>query len=221
MSENGLLFVLAEPGRVGELEFHTWYDRSHAPARLTVPGITAGWRYRAADALTPTWLALYTVDLDALTTPQYQQLRHRSAYERDIVNRLAVLDRRVYRTVEGTPRMAGPGAPYLVTEAMDGPDPADVQAWCREEHIPLLRTVPGWLNTTCLLLADGDGPNLLAVHEIADPAVFDTPEYRYVTSTRRRAAVLRAVTSGQQRLFAFHNQVTNRRQQCPSHYTAR
>ncbi|MFI9386653.1 hypothetical protein [Kutzneria sp. NPDC052558] len=113
MSE-GLLYVLADPGPVPEPEFHDWYDNDHAPARLQVPGIRAGYRYRAIDGDRPPWLAYYELDTAALTSPAYQRLRHRSPREQAIVDRLATLDRRVYDLVDD-----------------QGTQPQPLPSWCR------------------------------------------------------------------------------------------
>jgi hypothetical protein len=41
---DGLLFAYSDPGPVLAAEFNDWYDYEHGPARLTVPGISAGYR---------------------------------------------------------------------------------------------------------------------------------------------------------------------------------
>jgi hypothetical protein len=204
----GLLFVFSEPGEVDEDEFHTWYDTDHGPARLTVPGVHGGVRYRAADDRTPTWLAVYPMDLAGLDTPRYQELRRRSPYEQGIVSRLATLDRRVYvqRTVTGD---AGRDpSPWLLTVALSSTDPAGIERWYAEEHVPLLHAVPGWNRTTCFRRREGAGPDLLAVHELTDPSVFDTESYRQATSTPWRAAVMETVTARERRLLTHHRTIT-------------
>ena len=56
-SSDGLLFVYSDPGTIPVPEFNDWYDNEHGPARLTVPGISAGYRYRDLDGRVPPWLA--------------------------------------------------------------------------------------------------------------------------------------------------------------------
>lgn len=207
----GLLFVLSEPGAVPDAEFHDWYDNEHAPARLTVPGVRNGVRYRAADGLTPTWLACYDlVDLAALDSPEYRAVAVRSAREQRVVARLETLDRRVYALVEDTAGEGEPGhgpPPLVVCVGLTSDDPAGLDAWYREEHVPLLLALPGWRRTRRYRLVDGRGPAALAVHEIDDAAVFDSAGYRAATSTPRRATVLASVTERTRRVFALHRTV--------------
>lgn len=204
----GLLLVLAEPGVVPLDEFHRWYDEEHAPARLTVPGVHAGRRYRAVDGGTPGWLACYPLRLSALESPEYAALRIRSPYEQELVGRLATLDRRVYRCLDGPGPAALGAATLLVTVGLTGTDPDALDDWYVREHLPLLRAVPGWRRATRFRLVEGAGPEHLAVHELDDSAVFDHPAYREAVSTPWRAAIMRTVVARERRLFTHHRTVT-------------
>ena len=207
-ASDGLLLVLSEPGGVPLDEFHRWYDTDHGPARLRVPGVYAGHRFRAADGEVPGWLAVYPLRLAALESPEYAAIRGRSPYEQTVVERLATLDRRVYARLDGGgdggAEASPAGVPLLLTVGLTSTAPAELDAWYAEEHVPLLRAVPGWLRITRYRRLEGAGPDLLAVHELAGPDVFDTAEYRRAVSTPRRAAVLRTVTQRERRLFSHH-----------------
>ncbi|QPP07628.1 hypothetical protein G4Z16_15885 [Streptomyces bathyalis] len=230
----GLLYVLSEPGRVPDEEFHDWYDHEHAPARLAVPGIRNGFRYRAADGLTPTWMACYDLGLDALASPEYARLRTRSPRERRVVEGLAVLDRRVYELIDSHGSMpadgaggtdcaapaegpaptepAGPGesaAPAVaLCVAMSTGDEAAFHDWYLGEHIPLLHTLPGWWRTRRFRRVEGAGPDLLAFHDISSTGLFETGAYRRAVSTPLRDRVMRTVTDRERRVFRFHAAVT-------------
>jgi hypothetical protein len=201
----GLLFVLAEPGRVGEDEFHDWYDNEHAPARLSVPGVRSGYRYRALDGQRPTWLAWYELDLTALDSPEYRAVRERGPREQKVVERLATLDRRVYAQIDdqGEPTTE---PPVVVAVALSTRDEDGLDAWYRDEHIPLLHTMPGWRRTRRYRRVDG--PGFLAFHEIDSIDLFDEPAYREATTTPWRARVMAEVTARERRVFAHHNTVT-------------
>ncbi|HVV22701.1 MAG TPA: hypothetical protein VHF06_24915 [Pseudonocardiaceae bacterium] len=200
----GLLFVYAEPGRVPESEFHDWYDTEHAPARLTVPGIRTGYRYRAVDGLRPSWLAWYELDIEALGGPAYQALRHRSPREQSVVSGLATLERRVYELFDDQGEPARE-CPVVVAVALTTPDEAGLDAWYREEHVPLLLAIPGWRRIRRYRLVEGGGPALLALHEIDGVELFDTAAYRTATGTPRRSAVMHRVTARERRVFGYHN----------------
>ncbi|RAY12648.1 hypothetical protein DPM19_23935 [Actinomadura craniellae] len=78
----GLMVVQSgpiEPAR--EDEYNDWYDNTHLPQVLAVPGFVAARRYRArsgADPALPGYLAIYEIEADDLTDP-VKELRARSA----------------------------------------------------------------------------------------------------------------------------------------------
>jgi len=200
----GLLFVFAEPGAVPDEEFHDWYDNEHAPARLSVPGIRTGYRYRALDGQRPGWLAWYELDLAALDSPEYQVVRERSPREQSVVGRLATLDRRVYELIDDQGSAAAP-SPVVVSVALSTSRPDELGQWYRQEHVPLLHRMPGWRRTRRYRRTEGDGPDFLAFHEIDGVELFDEPEYREATSTEWRSTVMSAVTARERRVFGYHN----------------
>jgi len=195
--------VLSEPGAVGDAEFHDWYDNEHAPARVGVPGIRAGHRYRALDGTRPSWLAWYELELAALRSPEYDVVRRRSPRERSVVSRLATLDRRVYALTDEWGGAAGP-APVVVAVALSG-DADALDEWYRAEHAPLLLRVPGWRRIRRYRRVEGAGPDLLAFHEITGTEAFDHPGYRHATSTPWRERVMATVTARERRVFGYHN----------------
>ncbi|WP_435120190.1 hypothetical protein [Amycolatopsis thermoflava] len=199
----GLLYVLSEPGEVAEAEFHDWYDNEHAPARVGVPGIRSGYRYRELDGARPSWLAWYELDLAALASPQYEVVRRRSPREQSVVSRLATLDRRVYE-LTGSWGSGGAPAPVVVSVALSG-HADELERWYREEHVPLLLELPGWHRIRRYRRVEGAGPDLLAFHEIADVSLFESPAYRHATSTPWRDRVMSRVTARERRVFGYHN----------------
>lgn len=204
---DGLLLVLSEPGEVPLDEFHHWYDTEHAPARLRVPGIHGGHRFRAADDRSPGWLAVYPLELAALDSPAYAEARVRSPYEQTVVERLAVLDRRVYARLDEPADPAPDACPLLLTVGLTSTDPDELDAWYAGEHVPMLQQVPGWRRTVRYRRVDGAGPDRLTVHELDGPAVFDSPQYARAVSTPWREAVARTVDVRERRLFTHHRRL--------------
>lgn len=201
----GLLYVLSEPGAVADEEFHDWYDTEHAPARLRVPGIRSGYRYRAADDVCPSWLAWYEMELAALRAPEYERIRRRSPREQKVVDRLAALDRRVYQLIGDWGSGAGP-APVVVAVALSG-DEAELEDWYAREHVPMLLETPGWHRIRRYRRIAGGGPDLLAFHELESAALFRSPAYLRAVSTPWRARVMATVTEKERRVFRYHNTV--------------
>jgi len=206
--DDGLLFVLSEPGgRVPDSEFHHWYDLEHAPARLTVPGINRGHRYRATDGIRPTWLALYPLCLNALDSPRYRALRTRTSYEQDIVVRLEILDRRVYRQTSATGHASERAPKHVLTVALSGRDIPALEAWYHEAHVPALGRLPGWQRTSCYQLLSGVAPRLLAVHELSGLVAHSADIYRRALGGLCQLGPRLAVTEKELRLFTYHNTV--------------
>jgi len=99
----GFLAVLSEPGNQVSLdEFHDWYENEHIPLRLNhLPSFLSGARYQSIDGMKPSWIAVYEID-DIMTfkDQSYTVLREkRSQREKDVIERLEVLDRRTCEVV--------------------------------------------------------------------------------------------------------------------------
>ncbi|KAJ9099186.1 hypothetical protein QFC21_004066 [Naganishia friedmannii] len=97
----GLLLVFMDLGdKVTEAEFHEWYGEEHIPLRTsTLSTFHTATRFEAADGKQPQWGAMYSIsDNTVFGREEYTKLRaNRSPREADLVNRLALLDRRIYK----------------------------------------------------------------------------------------------------------------------------
>jgi hypothetical protein len=204
---DGLLFVYTDPGSIPVAEFNDWYDNEHGPARLGVPGISAGYRFRALDDQAPRWLAYYEIKSGVLDSPEYKALAaSASAREKSMMSRLATLDRRVYEPVSDDGSASDGPPPVVLAVSMSVPaDRADdVAAWYAEEHIPMLLAVPGWRRVRRFRLTGGTGPAYLSLSEVASTAVFDEDSYRAVLSTPWMKRVVASAIGRERRLFGFH-----------------
>lgn len=211
---DGLLYVYSDPGPVPEADFNDWYDNEHIPARLRVPGIRAVSRYRAADGLTPPWLALYDMVPGTFDSPEYKALYDAASdREKSIMPRLATLDRRVFDLISEDRPAARP-APA----ATDGPAPAvmavsmsvpagsedDVTAWYEREHIPMLLAVPGWRRIRRYRLTAGTGPEYLSLHELDGQHVFEEDAYKAAISTPWRNRIVESAIDREKRVFSLY-----------------
>jgi hypothetical protein len=207
MAADGLLFAYTDPGRVPLDEFNDWYDNEHGPARLTVPGISAGYRYRATDGQAPPWLALYFMTAGAIDSPEYRTLGpSASAREKSVLSRLATLDRRVYEQVSQDGAAPDQPAPAVMVLSISVPSALedDMAAWYAQEHIPMLLAVPGWQRIRRFRLTSGTAPAWLSLHELADSSALSTPEYKAAASTPWRNRIVDCAISREKRVFAFH-----------------
>lgn len=179
--------------------FHAdWYDNEHVPLRTSkFKTFLSAARYRVTSssfssdtdvepsgAFQAKWAAIYTISSNSLfDDPEYTSLRsQRSEREGDLVKRLGVLDRRIYRLVydsaaEGAIDISvdsrggvGPApadlrartkaevesAPYVVATSVT-PAPQNKEAydeWYAREHVGMLKKVPGWVRTRRYELID-------------------------------------------------------------------
>lgn len=79
----------------------------------------------------------------------------------------------------------GIGTPYRLCVWWT-PDPRTLDGfhrWYSDEHIPMLKLVPGWSSVMRYKLIAGDGPKFLAVHELGTLSVFDDVQYEKAMNT--------------------------------------
>ncbi|KAJ3576655.1 hypothetical protein NP233_g297 [Leucocoprinus birnbaumii] len=147
----GLLFVLGEcEPAVSINDFNDWYDNEHAPARLTVPGISTAIRYKSNDSQTPSWLAIYDLSSPSITkSPPYLALRDSaSANEKSLIPRLPILQRRIYSLINSrtSPDLSSslPGQ-YVLVIFWSVPKELDeeIHKWYDEEHTTEISKSPG------------------------------------------------------------------------------
>ena len=207
-SSDGLLFVYSDPGTIPVTEFNDWYDNEHGPARLTVPGISAGYRFRALDGQAPPWLAYYEMKSGVLDSPEYKALwAAASAREKTIMSSLGTLDRRVYELISdsGSPdSSAAPAVVLAVSLSVPPAMEADLAAWYADEHIPMLLAVPGWQRIRRYRLTAGTAPAYLSLHSLASMAVFEEPGYRAAVATPWQNRIVTAAIGRERRVFGLH-----------------
>jgi hypothetical protein len=204
---DGLLFVYSDPGPVPVAEFNDWYDNEHVPARLTIPGISAAYRYRAADDQAPRWLAYYELKSGVLESAEYKELSaSATTREKTIMSQLATLDRRVYELIsdDGSPSEGAPPLVLAVSLSVPRGKDDDLAAYYAQEHIPMLLAVPGWRRVRRFRLTGGTAPAYLTLHEIADRSVFEEDSYRAAVSTPWMKRVVDSAIGRERRLFGIH-----------------
>lgn len=181
----GFLAVLSEPGNQVSLdEFQDWYNNEHVPLRLNhLLSFLSGARYRSIDGIKPSWIAAYEIDdTKTFKDPSYTVLRQkRSEREKDVIERLEVLDRRiceVVREVDGlngrtTGLRVGNPTQWVVTHGVGRPNGTaeineEVGKWINEVITKLENdSVKGWVKTTVLKVLESGktGTNLGLLNE--------------------------------------------------------
>ena len=205
-----------------------WYDNEHAPLRLTVPGFTNAARYKATDAEAPTWLAIYELTSTSIAYSEpYKALALKgSEREKNIMPRLALLNRRVYEllTVKTRPGLSTSDLPgkhlFVVTSLVQPELEEDFNNWYEQEHIPELSKVPGWQRTrrykldSSIELARGpaatpENPvhNYLTLHESDSEGFITSPESVATLVTPWSTKILQEVKAFSGRPFAIHKEI--------------
>ena len=173
-----------------------------------MPGISAGYRFRALDDQAPPWLAYYEMKSGALDSPEYKALwAAASAREKTIMSSLGTLDRRVYELISDSGSPDSSAAPAVVLAVSLSVPPTmedDLAAWYADEHIPMLLAVPGWQRIRRYRLTAGTAPAYLSLHSLASPAVFDEPGYRAAVSTPWQKRIVDAAIGRERRVFGLH-----------------
>ncbi|KAL2255997.1 hypothetical protein VTK26DRAFT_2374 [Humicola hyalothermophila] len=203
----GMLYVTMQPREGSSLDqFHEWYNNEHGPTRLRLPHIfTNGLRYRATDGQQPHYLAVYDVTaMTHLTTPIYTDLRaNRSPREAATIGQVDV-DRKFFDLVhtQQSPlfapieQLTDAEAEGLVLVSVqvslkpgvDGAEEA-VTKWYKEEHLPMLSKIPGWLRSRVLRTpsaiegAAGGDVKIVTLHEYAKENGLEGPEHKAAMST--------------------------------------
>ncbi|KAL0949676.1 hypothetical protein HGRIS_009714 [Hohenbuehelia grisea] len=193
-----LLAVSSEPGENVSLEeFQDWYNNEHVPIRLNhLSCFLTGARFEAADAKSPSWLALYDIDdTSTFTDESYTSLRkNRSPREADLIKRLELLDRRTYETFLDSGESSRTSSlkyenptRFLFTHGLQkqSADPADrdVEEWFKTTM--KLNSTGSWVRTRVLKCIDNiktgtkvdegaesqNVPRYLVIHELLDQSV--------------------------------------------------
>ncbi|EJD03628.1 uncharacterized protein FOMMEDRAFT_82181 [Fomitiporia mediterranea MF3/22] len=230
MSSKGLLLVFAEVGnQVSEAEFHDWYDHEHIPLRTALPGFHSATRAIQADDQKPTWAALYDLSsVEYLEKDEYANLaKTRSAREADVLSKVGVLQRRIYKLNEEAPKAVSPNftghkeGMTLIIVSMDvEPEfEEELHRWYNEEHTDMLSKVPGWLRSRRYTLVEtgvtGTSKEVseykkpakfLAVHEYSriSPDLFEAEEFKAAISTPWRKRIWENNKNTERRVFKVY-----------------
>jgi hypothetical protein len=217
-----LLYVLSQPGPSLPLsEYNTWYDTDHGPSRKSVPGVLSASRYQliSSNPQSAEWLAVYELSSPfVLKSKKYiEQWENQSTYEKELLDKCEIVDRRVYtlysrRSREDYPERRGDGEEVkkkrvFQTVALEpgrhsSMTEDDFDEWYHEEHLDDMHRVPGWMRSTRWVLQDVKGgnmkeigvdkmpPKFLAIHEYEDEGFRSTKEFKEANETPTRLRIV-------------------------------
>ena len=184
----GLLIAALDFSKVPSSEFHDWQNKEHIPERMAVKGFISGKRWIGA---TDPNISVNTYDLesvDVLKTPAYLAFSGENAS--DWSKRIGKMYTRIMRTV-GTQIAPGDevqpdNAQAFLFNAMNVPPEhyPEFEDWYTQEHIPVLRAVPGCLCSRFFIAADDRSTHrYVAAYHLTGPEIPDTEAWKKAAGT--------------------------------------
>lgn len=174
MNQKALMIASFNYAGAPEEEFHDWYDLEHIPQRRAIPGFIGAKRWLGADDPKIS-VATYELDhISVLTSKPYLAVsgENLSPWSRRMIGMCERIGRfDAEQTLPGDE--VGPeNAEGMLIIAMNVlPEAEDeFNAWYNEEHIPLLRTVPGMLCARRFLTVSGSR-KYIATYHLTSPEV--------------------------------------------------
>ena len=184
-----MLFSQMHPPPALDGEFNAWYDEEHVPLRLAVDGFEGAARYRVHPEEpnrqeVPGYAVAYWLrDLSVLDGAEYRRLKEEpSERTRRMLSSVTGFTR--FACVELCGRVRPDAAPvetapvlYAVWFGVPSHAAADVEAWYREEHIPLLMEEPLWRAAVHYRIVHGEPAHLthLTLHYLESAEALKSP----------------------------------------------
>ncbi|KAF9476882.1 hypothetical protein BDN70DRAFT_934701 [Pholiota conissans] len=85
----------------------------------------------------------------------------------------------------------------------------DFNRWYDEEHIALLSEAPSWIRSMRyqLIESNDEGPSYLAMHFWGNRAVFDSPQYKFATTTPWKFKVVDNVVAKERHVYDYDREI--------------
>jgi hypothetical protein len=224
--KRGLIVIMADPPADKEHEWNAWYDATHIPARMPIPGFLFARRFVTAGE-GPKYLTLYDLaNADVISSEAYMQLRDREralqpeSFEH-ITPTLPRFSRGIYTQVfPDDATYAPPSTGFVFVLGHDVPAGREdtFNAWYNTEHIPAMKRVPGFVTARRFRARQGalppragvsaSGPEYVTVYDIESEEVLQSPEF-FVERDSPWSAWVRSWYSRRlrgvyRRIYAFH-----------------
>ena len=176
-----------------EAEWNRWYDDTHIPARLALPGFIGARRFRGYEG-EARYLTLYELEnADAVAGEAYRELKRKElsrpadSFEARTL-KLPGFQRGVYRQVYPGADYEMPDTQYLFLVAHDIPADREEEfaAWYDTEHIPAMLRVPGFATARRFKMwaplapesgAQSSNPQYLTLYDLTDGNAVESGQF--------------------------------------------
>ncbi len=189
-----LIFIRFAAAPAGQEEaWNRWYDETHIPVRLAMPGFAAARRFEA-DTGDIKHLSLYELEpLDAITSDIYLENRRREAslpedsFEAQTL-KLPGFERGIYRQVfPDTPyRMPDTEELFVIGHDIPPGKEDEFYAWYHTEHIPAMLLCPGFITARHFKMADtlpassgqqSTSPQYITIYDLSDKQALHSEQF--------------------------------------------
>jgi hypothetical protein len=178
-----MLFSQMTPPAGEKEKFEHWYDSDHIARRLVLEGFRGAYRYwqQPEPGGQAHHLAIYDLEsLDAVATPEYQQLKADPGAEtKYFLSHVSGFTRFTTTQIfdQGQPDVHGEWL-SVVAFAVPDEEVTEFDIWYEQEHAPMLLEADDWLRVHRYRVVDGDGGpwTHFALHELASDTVMSSPE---------------------------------------------
>jgi len=168
MSAHYLHLVRMDVAHDHEATFNEVYEREHIPTLLRVPGVGRATRYRNPSPTDPRYLAAYELDSSAvIQSAEWKTAAEAGRWPRDV--RPHTMNRHIatYQW-QGCSKALSYATPYIFWVMMDVEPHREAlfNELYDDEHVPLLRKLPGCVNVVRYRTEAPGHPRYLAAYEV-------------------------------------------------------
>ena len=175
-----VMIVTADPEPGWEEEYQRWLDQEHLLDRMAVRGFLGARRFLNVRAEGPKQMILFELENEAvLERQEFTKLSNPPTDWNQRVRQHFTAQRGVYK---GTFSLQGEGEPtgkavIAVWAKVEEGWEDEFNLWYNEEHLPE-RIGLGYLNARRFKAPDGSEWKYLAIYDVPDEAIVETPAYK-------------------------------------------
>jgi len=220
MKQNAIIIVKLDSPTSRESEWNSWYNTTHAPARLAVPGFNGVRRFmqlgntmpQCTSPGEPKYLTVYEIDSPNVVNHEaYINNKNREiALPPDsfefLTNNTSRLARGIYKQKFPEVKYQIPPTQFLLVESYNVPGnrQQEFNAWIGSEYFPAVLKTPGIINCRSFKLTGevpprtingGSLSEFLAIYDVEDPEALNSEIFKAAGTSPRSQWVNSQITN--------------------------